>query len=268
MNVIYIDVLITVNLFIDYLLLFSVKRLLHIHTKSIRILLGALFSSLTTPIIFLGFYTELASSVIKPLISSLTILISFGYVNFIRFIIRSGMFWGLSMGLCGVLLITEYFLNPQDLIIYRDTVYLNISPVHLIIFTLAAYMILTIYDKIKGQHNLRCKIIKVTLFSDENKKITFDSAVDTGLNLKEPFSGLPVIMTEKKLLETIDIPSDKMRIIPFSTASGDGIVYGFKPKKILLNGQPSPYGCYVAITENKFNGEVKSIMGEELTENL
>ncbi len=268
MNVIYIDVLITVNLFIDYLLLFSVKRLLHIQTKSYRVLLGALFSAMSTPIVFLSFYTEFISVLFKPLISIFSVLIAFGRSDFKRFIIRSIMLWGISMGLCGAMIIFKHILNPRNLIIYRDTLYFNISPVSLILFTLASYIVLTIYEKFKGQHTLKCKTINVTITSFDNKKISFESAVDTGLNLKEPFSGLPVIMAERTLLRHMDIPKEKLRIIPFSTASGDGIVYGFKPKELSLNGKKSYGECYVAITDNRLKGEVKSIMGEELTENL
>lgn len=268
MNIIYIDILITVNLFVDYLILFSVKRLLHIQTKNIRVLLGALFSSLTTPIIFMGFYTELISVLMKPFISSVAVIISFGFHDLKRFIVRSGMFWGLSMGLCGAMLGIEYLLDPQNLIIYRDTLYLNISPVNLIIFTLGAYIILSVYDKLKGQHTLHCKTVNVTIFTPDNTRLDFESAIDTGLNLKEPFSGLPVIMAEKSLIKHTYIPREKMRIIPFSTASGDGIVYGFKPNKMLLNGQKTKCDCYIAITENKLKGEIKSIMGEELIDNI
>ena len=43
MRTVYIDVLITVNLFIDFFLLLCTKTLLHIHTSIRRLIIGAAF---------------------------------------------------------------------------------------------------------------------------------------------------------------------------------------------------------------------------------
>ena len=113
---------------------------------------------------------------------------------------------------------------------------------------------------------MKTKILNITFYTADNTCVSFESMVDTGCKLKEPFSGLPVIMAEEELLKSVNISPEKLRIIPFSTASGDGSVYGFKPSQIWINGQMLHSGCYIGICKNKIKGEIKSITGNEISE--
>lgn len=179
---------------------------------------------------------------------------------------RACAFFGMSMLLCGGVLALELLYDAKGVAIYNDVVYFDISPVVLIITTIAVHLALSIYQKIKEKHNLRCSIKRITLVTDNEEKISFESAVDTGCNLKEPFSGEAVILAEKELFGDVLLPTDKMRVIPFATVSGDGFVMGFKPKEIMIDGKSLSGGCYVGICDKKLKGEIRSIMGTELAE--
>ena len=96
---------------------------------------------------------------------------------------------------------------------------------------------------------------------------TFDSMVDTGCNLKEPFSGLPVIVAEREVIDTV-IPEKKTRIVPFNTLSGDGMLKAFKPEKIIIDGKEYKSGVYIGVSDGKLTAQTKSLMGKEISEGL
>ncbi len=266
MQVIYIDTLICVNLFIDYMILLIIKKCHHIFSKQWRIVAGAVFAGVSTVAVFVPFYTTVVSIIYRLIIAVSTILISFGYKSINKLIVRSLSFIGISMLLCGCLLVVEVLWNPTHAMVYNDVLYFDISPVLLIIITIVVFFTMSIYKIISEKHKLSCNIREVTIHLNNEKELTFESAVDTGCNLKEPFSGLPVILLERELLNIKEIPENKMRIIPLSTISGSDILTGFKPERVYIDGSEVHKGCYIGVCNNKLQGEIKSIMGAELSE--
>lgn len=266
MQVIYIDTLICVNLFIDYAILYVIKQLLHIYSRAWRLLPAAVFAGVSTVAVFLPFYTTLFSVIYRFAVAILTVLIAFGYKGIRKLLVRTLSFLGISMLLCGCVLMIELMWDPDGAVIYNDVLYFDISPVALILSTLTAFFALSIYQKLSERHKLSCRIRSVTVYINAEDKLTFESAVDTGCNLKEPFSGLPVIILEKEILGNIQLPQEKMRVIPYTTASGADIFMGFKPYKVCIDGKEIFKGCYIGICNNTLRGEIKSIMGAEISE--
>ena len=82
---IYIDTLIFSNIIIDYLLLSITTKILKINYKLYRIILGSLFGGISSLTILLPWGNFLFNFVVKLTIISITILISFGYINKITF---------------------------------------------------------------------------------------------------------------------------------------------------------------------------------------
>lgn len=268
MQIIYIDSLVCVNMFIDYIILYAIRKTLHINSKGFRLLLGSLLGGLITLGIFLPFYTTLFSVFYRIVTALAIVLTAFGFSSFRKLLIRSLAYFGISLVFCGTVVLFEFIFHPKGVVIYNDTVYFDVSPITLLITTLIAYMGLSIYDKLSYNYKIKSQVIKVKVQIDDSESLHFDSAVDTGCKLREPFSGLPVILVEKSLLGDIQIPSEKQRIIPFSTAASSDIIYGFKPKRVEISDKEVKGGCYLGICENKLKGEIKSIMGTELLDNL
>ncbi len=266
MQVIYLDTLLAVNLFIDYILLSITKTILHINTKQRRLLLGASLGALLTLTIFIPIYSVFLSALVKLISAIIVTITAFPKGYFRKTTVRALTYLGISMILSTAVVIINNFLNPTGVIVYKDTIYINISPKILIISTAVIYLIISIYERISTVHKIKSETHKVTLTLNNNSKITFESAVDTGCNLREPFSGLPVILTEESLLTNQIITPDKMRIIPFSTAAGSDLIMGFKPDYLAIDGKELHSGCYIGICKNKLQGEIKSIMGPEFLE--
>lgn len=269
METIYIDTLICFNLFVDYILLFLTKSILHINAKGKRLLFASVIGSLSTLWVLLPIQSVFLSALYKISTTLLIILIAFGKADFRKTTIRTLLFLGLSMIVSVVVTTINFLYRPTGVFIYNDQVYMDISPVTLIIATMIAYAVINLYQKLISNHKLNCRIYTVSLkYSSDEEVITFESALDTGCNLKEPFSGLPVILAEKDILNGINIRKDKLRIIPYSTVSGSDILYAFKPCSIQIDGKTIHNSCYVGICNNKIKGEVKAIMGPQIMEAL
>lgn len=264
--VIYVDTLICVNIILDCLILYSIKRFLHINARSFRIILASLFAGVSTVIVFLPFYSVFISILARLMIGGITVIIAFSFNDIIKFIVRTLSYIGASMLLCGCVILIEVLWDPGGCAVYNDVIYFDISPTLLIITALFIYTVLGIYQRLRNRNKLSCAIKRVKIQIGSDSIITFESAIDTGCNLKEPFSGLPVIIVEKELIDINKLSEHKFRIIPFTTASGSDVIMGFKPEKVYIENKQLYGGCYIALCNNKLRGEIKSIMGNEIWE--
>ena len=267
MQTVYIDTLLCVNLFIDYIILYSVRKLLKINSKSIRLLPASILAALTALGVFLPFYTKFFSVIYRIITGALIVFTAYGRTKAKSFIIRIFAYMGTNIGLAGVIVLVWMLFKPGGIIVYNDTVYFDISPIMLIVCTILAFISITIYERLKEKLHPKTKVHRVTVYLD-NTEYCFNSMVDTGCNLKEPFSGLPVIVVEKELIDGNDIPDEKLRLVPYNTLSGEGMLKAFKPSKTLIDGKELKKGCFIGVSEGKIKSEIKSLMGKEISEGL
>lgn len=267
MQTIYVDTLLFINIFINYILLYLVMKTLHIRTKAYRVVAAAVAGAIVALGVFLPFYNTLLSIILKAGGSIIMVLIAFGKSDIRRFILRIACTIVSSITLSGFIMLIWFFFKPQGFVVFNDMLYLDISPVFLITLTIVVFTLLSIYERIKSKVNIKTRIHKVTVIS-ENSTCTFDSMVDTGCNLKEPFSGLPVIIAERELLCEKDINNKAMRIIPVNTVTGEGALCAYKPECIMIDGKTLENGCYIAISDGKLKNEIKSLMGTEISEGI
>ncbi len=267
MQTIYIDTLLCVNMFIDYLILFAVRRILKVNSKAIRLLPASILASLCTLGIFLPFYTKVFSVFYRVFSGALITFTAYGKGSIKSFLMRLITYIGVSISFSGFIVLIWFIFKPNGVIVYNDAVYFDISPIMLIVCTLMAFISLCIYEKVKSKYHPKTRIHKVTVCY-ENTQYSFNSMVDTGCNLKEPFSGLPVIVAEKELIHENEIKSEKIRLVPYKTLSGEGMLKAFKPEKILIDGKEIKSGCYIGVSNGRLTNEIKSLMGSEITEGL
>ena len=251
---IYVDVLISVNLFINYFLLLSVAKILNLKTIKKRLILSAFVGAMYSLIILLPPMNGIFSLVIKLFMSASIVVLAFKWVN--------------------------------------RWLYLNLSPLFLVVATFLAYLAIRLMNKITGcQNHLNLDYDILVKFNE--KTLTLKAKVDTGNTLREPFSGLPVIVAQYKFIENM-VPqpikeyfcalnksdSDKdflyntqkfknFRLIPYKTISGTGILPAFKPTyiKILSKNQNIKKEAYIAVCGEKiFNEEFQALINYELIE--
>lgn len=264
MRTVYIDVLITVNIFIDFFLILCTKKFLHLGTSMSRIILGSVIGgifSLAALLPKLPFGINIAFDTVTACVIVFSV---FGKSNIKNYIKRVSVYFLISFTFCGIMIFIYTSFKPAGMEIYNDTVYFNISPIVLIILTLACYYILKIIKRLtKGVNG--GGICNVEIITSE-RVITFKAKIDSGCNVKEPFSGNYVIIAEEELLDGYKPKAENTRIIPFTSLGGEGIIHGFCPKKIKIDGVEIN-DVYVGICKNIIKSEVRALIPYEIIKN-
>ena len=264
MKTVYIDVLVTVNIFVDFFLILCTQKLLNIRAKLLRVIFGSLaggvfsLAALLPPMPFgLNFLTDLLSA-------AALIIIAFGFSSPKVFLRRAAVYFALSFIFCGVMIFVYNTFHPAGMEIYNDTVYFNISPFLLIILSLVCYYIMKLIKRLtKGVCGKRVCQIEIEL---NNDVAAFSAAVDTGCNVKEPFSGDYVIIAEDSILRDLHLTDDKMRVIPFGSLGGNGFIRGYRVSRLKIDGRESEHDVYLGVCENVLKGEIKALVPYEITE--
>lgn len=259
----YIDVLVTVNIFIDYFILLCVKRLLNIYVRSRRLILGSLLGGAFSLIALLPGLPPVLNLPVDLLSAAGIVFVSFGKTDVKTFLKRTAVYFSVSFSFCGIMIFIFTLFKPKGMGIYNDVVYFDISPVLLIILTLLCYYILKLIKRFtKGETGRQACVVEVTL---AGKTDTFTARVDTGCNLKEPFSGSWVVIAEKEILHNLRPDGDKMRIIPFESLGGNGLLRGYRLDEIKIDGRRAGCEVYLGISEGVLKGNTRAIIPQELT---
>ena len=247
---IYVDILISLNLFINYFILLSVSKFLYLKIKRLRLILGALLGAIYSLYILLPEPNSIFSFFIKILMSISIILVSFKFSREM-FLKIFACFFLVSIAFSGLTLAMWFIFRPKGMIVNNGVVYFNISPIILICSILASYFLLELINRYLGKHVCSDSFCEIKLLWN-NKTAKFEAQLDTGNSLKEPFSNLPVVIVDKEKIKNV-LPEEfdlnnydkifdnsstfSMRLIPFSGVSQDGFLFGFKPDDLEIKTQ-------------------------------
>ena len=255
---IYIDVLISVNLIIDYLIISLTSKLLKTHCRIARQLLGAFVGGLGSLFILIpevGF----GFSLILRLGTSFAVVIStYGIGKLAQFFRRTACFYIISFLFSGVMFALWFFIKPKGLYLQNGIVYYNISTLVLVLSGVFSYLLISLVSRfIKRGDTPMCRVSVVT----EKSRIEADVLVDTGNRLREPFSEKPVLLLDPRYEFLMSEYENKMRVIPYSTVSGEGVIMGARPKAVyLLNEGSESIDVYIAISPEPL-GKYDGILG-------
>ncbi len=281
-STIYLDILICLNIFINYFLLLAVVKFNKGNTRKRRLILGAIIGSLTSLIIMLPPLTSFMNFIIKLIIALFIVLVTFGFKTAKTYIKNVLLFYLVTFLFCGVMIGYWFIFTPSGMVINNSTVYFNISPSVIIVSTLISYLIVWLINKyvsIKMPKKVFCKLKII----NEDKTCELNAKIDTGNSLKEPFSLSPVIVIQKEDIESIipfdifsflnenskdDIKALKgIRFIPFKTVNSNGLMPAFKPDKLFIDDKECLKETYIAISQNKnFTENYKALINIECLE--
>lgn len=247
-QVIYIDVLICVNLVINYFLILATSKFLYLRLKRLRLILGEVLGAVYSLYILLPDYPVFVSLITRLFMAATIMGTVFGFKN-LKILAKSvAYFFVVSFLFSGIMFGMWYVFRPRGMAINNGVVYFNISPLLLIASSLVAYTVIEITNRIlekKENKNLVCSV----LVKVGERQVNFAAKVDTCNFLREPFSNLPVIVASEEVLKPI-LPQDfwpfikgnemqnfedfKIRFIPFQTVSGEGLLPAFKPDVVKI----------------------------------
>ena len=140
--VIYADVLLAVNWWVDFLLLALLRRVTGARAPGWRLALGAFCGGLTALVLLLPPLPVWVSLLCKAGGAVLMVVVAFPVENGRRFLRRILWLFALSAGLAGLCQGLYYFFAPPGIYVGNGVVYYRISPLLLVGMTLLCYGIL------------------------------------------------------------------------------------------------------------------------------
>ena len=229
-QIIYVDVLVAVNLFVNYFLLLTVAGFFHISASRLRMVLGAAIGALGSLVILLPSLPPLVSFLIKLVLSVFIVVTAFGAPSLLFFLRTVGGF---------------YLTAPSGMIIKNSVLYFDISPLMLLALTVVCYAGVSLLNRLTGQRQPTALFCFVTVRA-QGKSVRLTTKIDTGNSLKEPFSGYPVIVAEYQCVQELVPPAVRsylfvaagekrgevqpgLRLVPFRAVGGEGILPAFRP---------------------------------------
>ena len=250
---IYIDLIIILNFFIDFILVMGVDVLLKRKTKILRIIISSLIGSLSTLLLFY-INNNIILILYKFIISIFMVLIAFKYESFKYF--KDNLIWlyiiSIILGGSIYLLSDSISLSNKGLIFEGNGLKINLI---LLIF-IGPFII---YKYIKEN-----KKYTITYSNYYNISIYYDDVIldgigflDTGNNLKDPYFHRPIILVNKDLIKH----NVKTYLVPYYTVNKHDLLEVFIPKKIIIN-KKTIKNVAIGLSDVNING-IKIILNKE-----
>lgn len=242
---VYVDIVILLNFFIDFLIILTVSYILKRNIKIKRIILGALTGSISIIFLFIKL-NNYQLFIYKVLISILMILTSFGYKN-IKYFINNFIYLYLTSIVLGgglYLIKDEISLNNNGFFFVDSNLKLN-----LLIVIIFIPIILVFY--IKQTKKLKCNYsnyYNVELFY-QNNKYNFTAFLDTGNKLKDQYKNRPIILVHT---DKINFSYEKSILVPCKTINNESIIKCIVVDKIIIDNNIEIKKPLIGLSEDDF----------------
>lgn len=257
---IYLDVIMLENLCMNYIILFATGYLMKIKMKQLRIICSSILGGAYAVVSYLEILPIYSSFGMKILLSIIMVYLAYKPKSFKNLCKQLIIFYLTSFAFGGCAFALLYFIRPQDIFI-RNGVYVGTYPIKVAFLGgIVGFIVVYIAFKIvKTKLNKKDMIYEIQIKIEE-KTINLKAMLDTGNMLKDPISGMPVVVVEKdslysilptKLLDNIDKFAGgdgnlftqveekeiltRFRMIPFSSmGKQNGLMLGFKADEVII----------------------------------
>lgn len=231
---VYADILVLVNFLVDYFLLRLTALMLHKKPRLWRMLLGAFTGGLFSLYIFLPQSAAVLEIFVHILMCGITAFITFGFGGVRDYLRCVAVLFGVNFAYSGGMIAVWYIFKPYGMVVNNSVVYFNISPIFLIVFSVAGYFIVALlrsWLKKSFPQNCECSV-KLFVGSDT---VSLCGIVDTGNSLRDPFGMSQIIIIGKDTADILlgesretDDVKRRYRAIPCATATGTEILDGYR----------------------------------------
>ncbi len=277
---VYADVLLIINLFVNYVLLLCASLIMKNSASRRRILLGAALGAFYGLVIFLPDMPNILDFVLRLTATCLIVFSTFGFKNLRYFLRCFFTFFAVSFAFGGIMLVLWVTVAPVGMVYNNGAVYFDIDLSVLAISTVVSFALVTLISYFTARRAPR-ESVAIIKIGYKGQTVSGAALIDTGNSLRESFSGFPVALGE--LTELKDIipqsvsdflegknitPSPDIRMVMHTTVSGTGVLPAFKPDYIEVKSVSHSVKTdrvYIAITKNNLaGGEYSFILNPDL----
>lgn len=269
--VIYADVLIIVNLYINFLLTKSTAIILRRRISPKRCLLTAAIGAAGSLVIMLPTLPVAVVILYKSALGLLMTFAAFGKQKPEDFIVCGLFFLVVSFAFGGLMTALWNFAAPAGMVYENGVPYFSIPVAALAAMAAAGYLIVKAIryfsDKRIGCREL-CRVeIRVN-----NAVVTLRGMQDTGCGLCDLFSGKPIIICRNDKAQTIipenvrnyfnGNPESGIRLVPCKTVSSETLIPIFPADEITIDGKNAE--ALVGITQNPLGEGVDCVFNPKI----
>ena len=293
---VYLDIVLLENLCMNYIILFATGYIMKIKMKQLRLLLSAILGGIYAVIAYIEILPIYSSFGMKILLSVLMVYIAYNSKNIKNLSKQLVVFYLTSFAFGGSAFALLYFVKPQNILI-RNGVYVGTYPIKIALLGGIVGFIITYiaFKVVKTKLHKKDIIYNIEIHIKE-KTLKLKAMLDTGNMLKDPISGMPVIVVEKqelysilpkKLLDNIDklIGGEaenlleqveekeiftRFRMIPFSSVGKqNGIMLGFKSDQVVIEKEDETHmknNVIIGIFNQNLGKNYSALIGMDLLE--
>ena len=240
--VIYIDVLLFVNAIVNYAILMTAEKLLKRDVRLYRMISGAVIGAAFSLTIFIRSDSRILLLMLRIITTGIITLIVFGWKSSLEFLKSYLCNTAVSVIYCGTYILFYQLFKPPNMVIVNDILYLQVNPLWLTALTAIIYILVLVIYKLFSERIKRTVVM--LKFTIHNKTYSCVGKVDTGSNLREPFSSAAVIVVDTSVFDTA--LEELIRIIPYSTVNGSSYLNAVKADAVHIDKKPISETVYIA----------------------
>lgn len=280
MPVIYADVLIALNWLVDFLMLSATGHLLRLPMRRKRLVLSGLSGGLYACILLLPPLPSAIRLAADVLIAGLMCRIAFPFWGWRSLVKQTAVLFSVSTLFSGSVLLVSSVTYGEYVTIHNGVVYADISPLMLAMLAVFGYLLIRLFERLTRKRMPLGGEYRVQL-GDGDTLYDGRALCDSGLHLREPFSGAPVIVAKKRAVlphiserarEAIEkqIAHPRVRMVPYRTVAGEGLLPAVRPRLVRLQRLGDKAhditGAYVALCDDLGRGEYEVLVGNDCCE--
>lgn len=279
---VYVDVLVVLNIFVNYFLLSGASLILRKRPKRTFLVLGAFFGGIYSLVIFLPDIPDFISVIMNMGASSLIVLITFLPRRIKEFFKEFAAFFAVNFLFAGLMLAVWILFKPKGMVYNNSAVYFDIDIKVLVFSTIGCYIVLTIFSKILKRNAPSDKLYDIEI-THKGRMVMTKALFDTGNTLSDGFSNTPVIVAQKNIVKKLVSPSmykffdgntamplnaddEKIRLVPFGSVGGSGTLKAVLIDKVKIPKENiTAEKVILAQSNNDFNStEYSVLLGPEI----
>lgn len=251
---VFIDVIIVENFLVNFFLLYITSQTLRLRIKVKDLVIPSILAGVYTITILIEQLSFLNNFVVKILVAVIFTVIAFKRKD-IGFIIKSTLVYiGYSMVLAAICFFIDISTKKNDVFSYNV---IDFSYKKLLIAIIILYLVchrLAVF--LEDRKSLNKYIFKVEII-DKDWKTEIRAFLDTGNELREPATNLPVIIVEESKITDYKLSEKDIFYVPYQAINGHkGKLRGFKPlgvKIFLEKGNVQFRDAIVCISTDKLS---------------
>ncbi len=279
---IYVDVLVIINIYINYGMLLLTAFSRRMTPERLKILLASLFGGIYSLIIICPGISDATISLSRIPALFLMVFLAFGFGNIKEYGKSVLIFLGINLIFAGAMLLLWFFVCPQNMYFNGGVVYFNIDALTLVLLTVGAYMLIRFISMFTESKVPDSLVYNMELcFSGES--FFCRGFYDSGNCLRDPFSGEGVIVVcidvvkdtvSEKIFDNLELWKGEInfKLIPVKSLSGTGLLPSFRADRVKIKGIETELtleGPVIALCREKIcGGEYGALLYSAVFDNI